>query len=243
MVEFVNVNKAFFDKKIESFSIKNLTFKTDNEVLGIVGKSGSGKSTILQLLTGILNVDSGNIYFNGIDITTLKPNKKLAYLRDIGFIFQKFNLLTNLTVIENITLPLKIIGIKKNERIKRGLELIEYIGLSSLENRYPHQLSGGQLQRVAIARALINNPKILLCDEITSALDQETYYEILSLLLKIKNDLNLSIIFVSHDLNVIKMICDRVLVIENGLLTDTINLPKKSFKSFEFDYKTILESD
>ena len=230
MIKLININKTFKDELNHDFSIHNINLTIDKmDTFGIVGKSGSGKSTILNLIARLIDLDNGEIIVDNDTITNLKGRDLRNYSKSIGFIFQNSNLLTNLTLIDNVALPLKLNGVKKVERYELAKKLISYVGLENFEHRYPHQLSGGQKQRVAIARALINNPKILLCDEITTSLDYETTYDILKLINKIKEDLKLTIVFVSHDLHTVKIICNRVAIIEDGNVTNIVELNNKDY--------------
>lgn len=246
MIKLIDVNKHYTDQNNNSFSLSNISLEIqDKDIFGFVGKSGAGKSTLLNLIGTLDNVNDGKIIISGTEVTNLNE-KNLRFIRkNIGYIFQEANLLKNLTIIENVALPLKLSKLKKQERLTKAKKMLEYVGLLGFEDRYPHQLSGGQNQRVSIARALINNPKILLCDEITSALDMETSYEIIELLKHINTDLGLTIVYVSHDLNLVKLICNKVAIVKSGLIEDVVTLDNLDSKMFNkvFDYKSILRGD
>ncbi|RJG40711.1 methionine ABC transporter ATP-binding protein [Mesorhizobium sp. DCY119] len=186
------------------------------EVLGIIGRSGAGKSTLIRCLNGLERPDSGQIFIEGRDIARLGERDLQPLRRRIGMIFQHFNLLSAKTVEDNVALPLKIEGRSKAERRKRAAELLELVGLSEKAKAYPASLSGGQKQRVGIARALAARPALLLSDEATSALDPETTRSILALLKDINRQLGLTVLLVTHEMEVVRSIADRVAVIDAG---------------------------
>lgn len=196
-----------------------------SEKFGIIGESGSGKSTLLRMINALETPDEGTVAVDGDNVSSLSPKQLRKYRKKIGMIFQQFNLLNNKTVLENITLPLKL---HKFEAALDAEEVLSFVGLSGKKNNYPGQLSGGQKQRVGIARALITNPKILLCDEPTSALDEKTTDEIVSVLRKAHEVYGMTIVVVTHELNVIKQLCDRTLVLEEGNIIDTIDIKQTS---------------
>lgn len=200
-----------------SFSIEKGSF------VGIVGKSGSGKSTLLRLLNFMESPTQGRLSIEQHDVGQFSVKEKQRWKQKIGMAFQHFNLLNNLTVAENVALPLKLIGKKDQAYVT---ELLAFVGLKDKMDTYPSQLSGGEKQRVSIARALIRKPEILLCDEVTSALDEEYADEVLMLLQKIHREFGLTIFFVSHDLAAVKKVCHRVLVLEEGKLQgEVLNTP------------------
>ncbi|WP_026907027.1 methionine ABC transporter ATP-binding protein [Paucisalibacillus globulus] len=221
MISIEGLSKIFHlnQKKITAVDNLNLTIQ-DGEIFGVIGYSGAGKSTLIRLLNRLEEPTSGKITIGEKEITTLDKNKLRMARQNIGMIFQHFNLLWSRTVSENIAFPLEIAGVPAKERVQRVNELIELVGLSGRENAYPSQLSGGQKQRVGIARALANNPKVLLCDEATSALDPETTNSILDLLVDINERLGLTIILITHEMHVIRKICNRVAVMENGKVVE-----------------------
>ncbi len=192
------------------------------EVFGIIGRSGAGKSTLIRTLNLLERPSAGRVLIDGEDITTLDSEGLYALRRRVGMIFQHFNLLNAKTVADNIDWPLKATGhANAAERAARVKELLALVGLSEHGHKYPSQLSGGQKQRVGIARALANRPQILLCDEATSALDPETTQSILRLLLDINRQLGLTIVLITHEMQVIRTICDRVAVIDGGRIVES----------------------
>lgn len=221
MIQLKNVFKNYHHKKevFQALYNINLSIK-EGEIFGIIGQSGAGKSTLLRCINLLEKPTSGHIYINDMDILSLNK-KNLCYLRQsIGMIFQHFNLLSSRTVYQNIALPLEIIGMQKNEIEKKVIEISELTGLEKKLSYKPSELSGGQKQRVAISRALVAGNKILLCDEATSALDPETTNDILSLLSKIRQELNITIVLITHEMHVIKSICDKVALIEKGKIIE-----------------------
>lgn len=190
------------------------------EILGIIGRSGAGKSTLIRCVNGLEKPDSGSIRIEGHEITGLGETELRPLRRRIGMVFQHFNLLSAKTVAQNIALPLKIAGRPKAERARRVAELLELVGLSDKANHYPAQLSGGQKQRVGIARALAAEPAVLLSDEATSALDPETTQSILALLKDINTKLGLTILLITHEMEVIRRIADRVIVLDHGAIAE-----------------------
>ncbi|UXM94809.1 ATP-binding cassette domain-containing protein [Bartonella sp. HY329] len=190
------------------------------EILGIIGRSGAGKSTLIRCFNGLETIDEGQIYFEGQDISKLKDDQWRKIRHKIGMIFQHFNLLSSKTVIENIALPLKLVGVERQKRLERALELLDLVGLADKADMYPVQLSGGQKQRVGIARALAGNPSILLSDEATSALDPETTQSILELLREINRKMQLTIILITHEMEVVRSIADRLIVLDQGKIVE-----------------------
>ena len=197
----------------------SLTVKK-GEILGIIGRSGAGKSTLIRCLNGLERADSGEILIEGRDITGLQERELQPLRRRIGMIFQHFNLLSAKTVEENVALPLKIEGVAKAERLRRAHELLDLVGLADKAKAYPSSLSGGQKQRVGIARALAARPALLLSDEATSALDPETTRSILALLKDINRKLGLTILLITHEMEVVRGIADRVAVIDAGRIVE-----------------------
>lgn len=190
------------------------------EILGIIGRSGAGKSTLIRCLNGLEPIDDGQIFFEGHDVSHLTETEWAPYRQRIGMIFQHFNLLSSKRVVDNIALPLKLAGVPKNKRRERALELIDLVGLNGKEQHFPAELSGGQKQRVGIARALAANPKVLLSDEATSALDPETTQSILELLADINKRLNLTIVLITHEMEVVSSIANRVVVLNRGRIVE-----------------------
>jgi D-methionine transport system ATP-binding protein len=191
------------------------------EIFGIVGTSGAGKSTLLRTINLLQRPTRGQIIVNGKDITGLKGEELRKLRTGIGMIFQQFSLINTKTVYDNVAFAMKAVGKSKEEIRQRVPEVLELVGLSHREKSYPSKLSGGEKQRVGIARALANNPYILLCDEPTSALDLENTNAILNLLKEINENLGITIVIISHELNVIKKICNRVAVMNNGAVIES----------------------
>lgn len=217
MITLQNVKKIYSTKAGNVTAVNNINLEiSKGEIFGIIGYSGAGKSSLIRLLNGLEKPTSGSIHVAGSQIDAIGGAKLRKARLEISMIFQHFNLLWSRTVRENISFPLEIAGVKKTERLKRVDELIKLVGLEGRENAYPSQLSGGQKQRVGIARALANNPKVLLCDEATSALDPQTTDSILDLLVDINKRLGLTIVLITHEMHVIRKICHRVAVMENG---------------------------
>lgn len=192
----------------------------EGEVFGIIGRSGAGKSTLLRTLNQLERPTEGSLHFDGRDLLAVDAAELRALRRRIGMIFQHFNLLSSRTVAENIALPLELAGMDKARIRARVDELIELVGLEAQRDRYPAQISGGQKQRVGIARALATEPRVLLCDEATSALDPETTQSILELLADINRRLGLTIVLITHQMQVIKAVAHRVAVLDHGRLVE-----------------------
>ena len=217
MIEIIDVTKIFDDGKRKVEAVKEVNLKVNKgEIYGIIGYSGAGKSTLIRCINLLERPTKGKVLFKGEDLTLLKEKDLRESRKKIGMIFQQFNLLQSRNVYQNIAYPLKNSNLSKKDERKKVLELLELVGLEDKETAYPSQLSGGQKQRVGIARALANDPEVLLCDEATSALDPKTTKSILSLLKELRKKLDLTIILITHEMAVIKEICDRVSVMENG---------------------------
>lgn len=222
MITIQQVKKQFTTKNKVVTAVDNIDLQiNEGEIFGVIGYSGAGKSTLIRMLNGLELPTSGVVQVAGQEISKIKGKALRKARQDIGMIFQHFNLLWSRTVRENISFPLEIARVPKNERLKRVDELIKLVGLEGRENAYPSQLSGGQKQRVGIARALANNPKVLLCDEATSALDPQTTDSILDLLVDINKQFGLTIVLITHEMHVIRKICHRVAVMENGKIVET----------------------
>ena len=222
MIRVENVSKIYTGKQGTVEAVKDVSLEISRgEIFGVIGFSGAGKSTLIRLLNGLETVTSGHIYINDKDITTLKRKELLKERQKIAMIFQHFNLLWSRTVEENIAFSLEIAGVPKAERKAKVAELIDLVGLTGREKSYPSQLSGGQKQRVGIARALANEPEVLLCDEATSALDPKTTKDILKLLVEINQELGLTIVLITHEMHVVRQICHRVAVMEEGRVVES----------------------
>ncbi|MEG3754134.1 methionine ABC transporter ATP-binding protein MetN [Psychromonas arctica] len=233
MIEIKDVNKVFYqgDKAINALSDINLTIK-QGSIFGVIGSSGAGKSTLIRCVNLLERPTSGEVLLDGLDLTKLSEQELTNTRRQIGMIFQHFNLLSSRTVFHNVALPLELAGVSKRDIKSKVEELLALVGLAEKRDVYPANLSGGQKQRVAIARALASDPKVLLCDEATSALDPATTISILDLLRKINKELNLTILLITHEMAVVKGICQEVAIIgggklvENGLVGDIFAHPK-----------------
>lgn len=252
MIEIKRVSKIYRLKEREVVAVDDVSLDiNDGDIYGIIGYSGAGKSTLVRLINQLETQDSGKIFIDGQDINNLNSEELRKLRTKIGMIFQHFNLLWSRTVSENIELALEIAGNKdKQLRRKKVQELITLVGLTGRENAYPSELSGGQKQRVGIARALANDPKILLCDEATSALDPETTKSILELLLEINQKLNITIIMITHQMEVVQKICNRIAVmsegkvVEEGTVKEIFTAPKHQVtKNFIQEVKSHNEFD
>ncbi|HBG5344710.1 TPA: methionine ABC transporter ATP-binding protein [Clostridioides difficile] len=213
MISIKNVNKYYGKIQV----LKDVSIEIESgEIFGIIGHSGAGKSTLLRCINGLEEYQEGNVLVSDKEVKSLNEKQMRDLRKELGMIFQHFSLLERRTVFDNVALPLECFGYSKSEIKKRVLELLEVVGISEKKNDKPRNLSGGQKQRVAIARALALNPQVLLCDEATSALDPNTTKSILSLLEDINKKLGITIIVVTHQMEVIKQICGRVAIMENG---------------------------
>ncbi|MES2614451.1 MAG: ATP-binding cassette domain-containing protein [Bdellovibrionota bacterium] len=221
MIEFVNLSKNFNKKNSNFQALNNINLTVQQgEIFGIVGKSGAGKSTLLRCANLLEKPSFGNIILDGVNLNSLSEKELRLKRRKIGMVFQHFNLLTHSTVFKNIALPLEVAGFSKKEIKDRVDYLLKVVDLSEKINSYPDELSGGQKQRVAIARALANSPSVLLCDEVTSALDAQTSKSVLNLLKKINKEFGVTILLITHQIEVVQYICHRVAVIEKGGLVE-----------------------
>lgn len=247
MIEIKNVSKVYKLKERDVVALDDVSLTIeDGDIYGIIGYSGAGKSTLVRLINQLELQDKGQILIDGQDLSKLSKKELRNKRTKIGMIFQHFNLLWSRTVSKNIELALEIAGNKDKEaRKKRVQELVELVGLGGRENAYPSELSGGQKQRVGIARALANDPTILLCDEATSALDPDTTKSILDLLLEINRKLNITIVLITHQMEVVQKICNRIAVMSQGKIVefgnakDIFTNPKhETTKSFIQEVKT-----
>ncbi|MFW1753659.1 methionine ABC transporter ATP-binding protein [Acinetobacter wanghuae] len=222
MIEFKNISKHYTHKgqTLAALNQINLSIPTGS-IFGIIGYSGAGKSTLIRLINLLERPSAGQIFINDTDFTALDAARLRQERANIGMIFQHFNLMQTKTVAANIEMPMKLLGWSKAEREKRLEVLLEFIDLKHKRNAFPDELSGGQKQRVGIARALANHPKILLCDEATSALDPQTTQSVLALLKKINQEQGITIVMVTHEMDVIESVCDYVAVMEKGDVIET----------------------
>lgn len=224
-IELSQVVKTFSGKVGTVHAVQGINLTVEKgDVFGIVGYSGAGKSTLVRLLNGLETPTTGEVIVDGEDITKIKGNQLRQFRKKVGMIFQHFNILWSRTVLENIQLPLELAGVPKERRKGRAEELLKLVGLEGRGDAYPSQLSGGQKQRVGIARALANDPDILLCDEATSALDPQTTEEVLELLADINQQLGLTIVLITHEMNVVRKICNKVAVMELGKIVEEGNV-------------------
>ncbi|MBD8916954.1 MAG: methionine ABC transporter ATP-binding protein [Lachnospiraceae bacterium] len=217
MITLQNISKTFIDggKEVQAVKDVNLTIH-DGDIFGIIGFSGAGKSTLVRCINLLERPSSGTVTVDDKEITALSAKELRKARKKIGMIFQHFNLMPSRTIFGNVAYPLKGSGLSKQEIADKVHNLLDLVGISEKENAYPSQLSGGQKQRVAIARALANDPKILLCDEATSALDPQTTKSILKLLQKVNETLGITIVVITHEMDVVKEICNRVAVMDHG---------------------------
>ena len=231
MIKIENLSKTFYDENNAIKALKNINLQiNEGEIFGIIGLSGAGKSTLIRCINRLEEPTEGKIFIQGEDITAYDKEDLRKLRKNIGMIFQHFNLFLQKTVYKNIAFPLELEGLPKEEIEKRVDTLLDYVDLKDKKYAYPAQLSGGQKQRVAIARALANNPKILLSDEGTSALDPKTTKSILDLLRRTRDEFGLTIVLITHQMEVIKDICDRVAIIENGEIIE-LNTVEELFKN------------
>ena len=222
MIEFKDISKQYELKgqTLRALNRINLQIPTGS-IFGIIGYSGAGKSTLIRLINLLERPTSGQVIINGTDFTALDAKSLRQERTQIGMIFQQFNLMQTKTVAANIEMPMKLLGWSKAEREKRLEELLDFIDLKHKRHAFPDELSGGQKQRVGIARALANHPKILLCDEATSALDPQTTKSVLQLLKRINQEQGITIVMVTHEMDVIETVCDYVAVMEKGDVIET----------------------
>ncbi len=217
MLKAISVSKIF----ASTCALNSVSLSIEKgDIYGIIGLSGAGKSTLLRCLAGLHTPSSGHVLFNGIDLSSLKQKERREFHRKTGMIFQHFNLLTSRTVFDNVAYPLEIANIQGTERQSRVEELLHLVGLEQKAKTFPASLSGGQKQRVGIARALAGRPDILFCDEATSALDPKTTREILDLLKNLQRHFGLTIVLITHDMEVVKRICTKVAILDAGEIVE-----------------------
>ncbi|SDS45916.1 methionine ABC transporter ATP-binding protein [Corynebacterium timonense] len=220
-VELRDVSKVFTSGGRDVTAVDGVTLTVEpGEILGVIGYSGAGKSTLVRLINGLDMPTGGELLLDGTDVVGMSEKKLRAIRRNVGMIFQQFNLLQSRTAAGNIAYPLELAGMKKAQRKERVAELLDFVGLADRGSNYPEQLSGGQKQRVGIARALATNPSLLLADEATSALDPETTQEVLAVLRRANEELGITIIVITHEMEVIRSIADKVAVMENGKVVE-----------------------
>lgn len=221
MIEVRGLSKTFVtkDANVEALQDINLSIQT-GDIYGIIGMSGAGKSTLVRCLNFLERPTGGNVVVDGRDLASLSEKQLREARKDIGMIFQHFNLLMQRSVIDNVCFPLEIAGMKKREARQKAMEYLKIVGLEEKAKAYPAQLSGGQKQRVAIARVLASDPKILLCDEATSALDPQTTKSILQLLKEINQKYGITIVVITHEMAVVQEICSHVAIIDHGNLAE-----------------------
>ncbi|MGE6228408.1 methionine ABC transporter ATP-binding protein [Paenibacillus chitinolyticus] len=227
MILVENLTKSYKSAGGPVTALENINLRIQKgDIFGIIGFSGAGKSTLIRCLNRLEEPDSGTVEIEGLRITDLDEKELRMARRKIGMIFQQFNLLDSKTVFQNVAFPLKVAGVPKPQLAERVREILDLVQLGDKENVYPSQLSGGQKQRVGIARALVNEPDVLLSDEATSALDPQTTYSTLELLKDINRQLNLTIVLITHELDVLQHICRNMAVIEKGRIVETGTVDK-----------------
>lgn len=241
MIKIKNVSKSFINKEIISKVLENINLEVeDGDIYGILGLSGAGKTTLLRIISGLEKPDTGEVIIDGININEIIGKNLRNFKKNIGVVFQGINLLMQKSVYDNIAFPLQIDKASKEVIDSRVKELCNLVGIADKIDLYPSKLSGGQCQRVAIARALACSPKVLLLDEVTSALDPFTTKQVLNLLKEINKRLNVTIVIITHDTKVAKSICNHIAVveggkiIEKGTIDEVVNTPQSEFCKFLF---------
>ena len=243
MIEIKNLSKIYNTNYGEFKALEDINITiNDGDIFGIIGMSGAGKSTLLRCINLLEKPSSGQVIIDGEDITGFAGAQLLQLRRNIGMVFQRFNLLMQRTVKDNVAFPLEICGVPKADREKRVAELLDLVGLADKANNYPVQLSGGQQQRVSIARALANNPGIILCDEPTSALDSLTTNSLLQLLKDINEKLGVTIVIITHEMSVVNKICNRVAVINDAHIIEQ-GVTKEVFTNPQHEMTKLLLSE
>jgi D-methionine transport system ATP-binding protein len=221
VIELKNINKTFKTKHGTVSALKDVSLKIEQgEIFGIIGLSGAGKSTLVRCINLLERPETGSVILDGDDIMKLSDKQVREKRKEVGMIFQHFNLFNSRTIFDNIAFPLMHTDMSQEKIHKRVTELLDLVGLESKAKGYPSQLSGGQKQRVGIARALATNPQVLLCDEATSALDPKTTQSILTLLKELNKKLGITIVIVTHEMDIIKLICNEVAVMEGGKIIE-----------------------
>lgn len=221
MISLQHIYKTFQTRKNNTVALQDVSLEiNEGEIFGVIGFSGAGKSTLIRCINLLEKPDSGKVFIKGVDLLSLDNHKLREERKKIGMIFQHFNLMESRTIADNIAFPLKGSKLSKKEIKNKVSQLLALVDLKEKKDAYPSQLSGGQKQRVAIARALANDPDILLCDEATSALDPKTTQSILQLIKKVNQELNITVVIITHEMSVIKEICDHVAVMEHGEIVE-----------------------
>lgn len=222
LIVLENLRKTYVSPDRVSHALAGVSLRIERgEIFGIIGRSGAGKSTLIRMLNLLERPTEGRVLIDGQDITAYGEAELRKFRQSVGMVFQHFNLLNSRTVLDNVCFPLRLAGLNRRQQRERAAEVLALVGLSEHADKYPRQLSGGQQQRVGIARALASKPQLLLCDEATSALDPETTQSILRLLVEINRDLGLTIVLITHGMDVIRTVCDRVAVIDAGQIVES----------------------
>ncbi|MBF0714214.1 ATP-binding cassette domain-containing protein [Gemella sp. GH3] len=232
IISLKNVSKKYQNS---DFKLNNISFNIQKkEIIGIIGKNGTGKSTILKMINGLISYDSGHIFYKDKKLKDMNDDELRKMRKNVSYIFQNANLLEGETVFYNLSLVYKV-----NRQKVNTLEIdkiLNFMGISNLKNTLCRNISGGQQQKVAIAMSLLQNPEVLLCDEISSALDSNSEKEIFDLLIKLKNTTDISILLISHNLSILKNFCDKVLIIENSTIKDIIKPINSKSNHYEENY-------
>ncbi|PQP83315.1 ABC transporter [Paenibacillus sp. PCH8] len=228
MISLYGVSKRYNERGLRANqgfeALRSVSLEVgQGEIHGVIGLSGAGKSTLLRMLNGLEKPDGGEVIVNGQHLTGMDERSLRQARRSIGMIFQHFNLVSNRTVSRNVCMPLELASISRTQRLERGLEVLRFVGLEDKSDQYPAQLSGGQKQRVAIARALASRPDVLLCDEPTSSLDPQTTNGILDVLRHINETLGVTIVVVTHEMEVARRLCHRISIMKDGRLVRTLS--------------------
>ncbi len=222
MIELEGVGKTYGRGNAAAVALADVHLQiASGEIFGVIGRSGAGKSTLVRCVNLLVRPTTGRVRVDGVDLTALRERELRRERREIGMIFQHLGLLSARTVYGNVAFPLELVGTPRREITTTVMQLLSFVGLEDLRDRYPAQISGGQAQRVGIARALATRPKVLLCDEATSALDPQTTESILALLRKSNREFGVTVLLITHEMRVVRAICDRVAVIEAGRIVET----------------------
>lgn len=225
MIELHNISKIYTRKGTKTEALKDVNLKVNKgDIFGVIGYSGAGKSTLIRIVNYLEKPTSGTVFVNGTDLGSYNTSQLREARKDIGMIFQHFNLLDSKTIFQNVSIPLVLSKQNKDVIKERVMELLDFVGLADKAENYPNELSGGQKQRIGIARALATNPSVLLCDEATSALDPQTTDSILQLLQRINEEYKITIMIITHEMSIIQKVCNRVAVMENGEIIEQGNV-------------------